>query len=189
MALNIAVIAGDGIGPEVVGEALNVLDAAAPKDGLTYELTHLPYGGEHFLKTGEVISERPVELAEEPARVRRERREVAALALAEDRVERERRLARPRNTGDDRDRPAGEIDIDRAEVVLAGAAHRDRSRELVTHDFGSSNQTVVPAPFSDSMPIRPACRSRTRLQIARPRPVPGISSCPCRRVNAPKTSS
>ena len=60
MSLNIAVIAGDGIGPEVVGEALNVLEAAAPADGLKYDLTHLPYGGEHYLKTGEVLTDAQV---------------------------------------------------------------------------------------------------------------------------------
>ncbi|MEX2214718.1 MAG: 3-isopropylmalate dehydrogenase [Phycisphaeraceae bacterium] len=57
MSLNIAVIAGDGIGPEVVGEALSVLAAAAPADGLNYQLTQLPYGGEHYLKTGEVLTD------------------------------------------------------------------------------------------------------------------------------------
>lgn len=60
MPLNIAVIAGDGIGPEVVGEALNVLAAAAPMDGLSYATTDLPYGGEHYLKTGQVITDEQV---------------------------------------------------------------------------------------------------------------------------------
>jgi 3-isopropylmalate dehydrogenase len=61
VSLNIGVIAGDGIGPEVVGAALKVLEAAAAADGLSYELTDLPYGGEHYLKTGDVISDEQVE--------------------------------------------------------------------------------------------------------------------------------
>ena len=61
MSMKIAVIAGDGIGPEVIQAGLNVLEAAAPAHNLAYELTHLPYGGEHYLKTGEVISDEHVE--------------------------------------------------------------------------------------------------------------------------------
>ena len=33
---NLAVIAGDGIGPEVVNEGLKILDAAGKKHGFTY---------------------------------------------------------------------------------------------------------------------------------------------------------
>jgi 3-isopropylmalate dehydrogenase len=61
MALNIAVIAGDGIGPEVVGIGLKVMEAAAAKDGLKFNVTHLPYGGTHYLKTGEVITDQQVQ--------------------------------------------------------------------------------------------------------------------------------
>ena len=60
MALNIATIAGDGIGPEVVSHALRVLESAAKLDGLTYHVTPLPYGGEHYLKTGEVLTDAQV---------------------------------------------------------------------------------------------------------------------------------
>jgi 3-isopropylmalate dehydrogenase len=61
LALKIGVIAGDGIGPEVVGAALAVLESAAGPLGLRYELTDLPYGGTHFLKTGQVITDEQVE--------------------------------------------------------------------------------------------------------------------------------
>ncbi len=48
----VAVIAGDGIGPEVTGEALKVLDALAPALPLRLDLEHLPYGAGHYLATG-----------------------------------------------------------------------------------------------------------------------------------------
>ena len=60
MSLKIAVIAGDGIGPEVVGQALRVLEATPGSEAIGYSLEHLPYGGEHFLKTGEVITDEQV---------------------------------------------------------------------------------------------------------------------------------
>lgn len=41
----IAVLAGDGIGPEVMREALRVLDAAASKFGFTVERTEELVGG------------------------------------------------------------------------------------------------------------------------------------------------
>lgn len=61
MSLKIAVIAGDGIGPEVVGEGLKVIAKAAEMDGFSYETKELPYGGAHFLSTGEVITDEQVE--------------------------------------------------------------------------------------------------------------------------------
>ncbi len=48
----IAVIGGDGIGPEVTAEALKVLLAAGDRFGFTIETTDYPWSGEHFLKTG-----------------------------------------------------------------------------------------------------------------------------------------
>ncbi|MCA9408823.1 MAG: 3-isopropylmalate dehydrogenase [Candidatus Omnitrophica bacterium] len=51
----IAVIPGDGIGPEVIREGLKVLDATAAKHNFKLEYTHFPFGGEHYLKTGEVL--------------------------------------------------------------------------------------------------------------------------------------
>jgi len=49
----IAVIAGDGIGPEVVGEATRVLDLVHP--GLSFETYDL--GADHWQRTGEVLSD------------------------------------------------------------------------------------------------------------------------------------
>ncbi|MCH7699968.1 MAG: 3-isopropylmalate dehydrogenase, partial [Chloroflexi bacterium] len=51
----IAVIGGDGIGPEVVAEGLKVLEAATAKTGVTYELEHYDLGGERYLRTGEAL--------------------------------------------------------------------------------------------------------------------------------------
>ncbi len=61
MSLKIAIIGGDGVGPEVVKEALRVMHAIAKPQNLTYTTTDLPYGGEHFLKTGEVITDAQVQ--------------------------------------------------------------------------------------------------------------------------------
>src|SRR3990167_4631834 len=51
----IAVIPGDGTGPEVVREGLKVLQAAAQKSGFKYETAHYDFGGERYLKTKEVL--------------------------------------------------------------------------------------------------------------------------------------
>ncbi len=57
----IAVIGGDGTGPEVVAEGLKVLEAVSRLDGFQYELEHFDYGGDHYLKTGEVLPEGAVD--------------------------------------------------------------------------------------------------------------------------------
>jgi len=65
---NIAVIGGDGTGPEVVREALKVLDAAAPKFGVRLNYTSFDFGGERYLRTGEVLPDSAVaELRQFPA--------------------------------------------------------------------------------------------------------------------------
>jgi hypothetical protein len=69
-----------------------------------------------------------VHLPEELARVRRQRLDVASLPLGEDRVEGERRLARPGQAGEDDEGVAREVEGDVLEVVLAGAAHDDAVR-------------------------------------------------------------
>jgi 3-isopropylmalate dehydrogenase len=53
----IAVIPGDGTGPEVVNEGLKVLEAAAQKVGFKYETHNYDFGGERYLRTGEVLPE------------------------------------------------------------------------------------------------------------------------------------
>jgi 3-isopropylmalate dehydrogenase len=55
MTYKIAVIPGDGTGPEVVREGLKVLEAAAAKTGVKYELTQYDLGGERYLRTGEIL--------------------------------------------------------------------------------------------------------------------------------------
>ncbi|MFT5290275.1 MAG: 3-isopropylmalate dehydrogenase [Planctomycetota bacterium] len=54
---SIAVIGGDGIGPEVTAEALKVLDAAADVFGFTTRRTEYPFGTEHWLATDEIFPE------------------------------------------------------------------------------------------------------------------------------------
>ena len=53
----IATIPGDGTGPEVTDEALKILEAVAKKDGIEYQLTHYDFGGDRYLKTGEILPE------------------------------------------------------------------------------------------------------------------------------------
>ncbi|MEG2348909.1 MAG: tartrate dehydrogenase [Hungatella sp.] len=54
----IAVIAGDGIGPEVVAEGVKVLKQIAELDGeLCFEFTYFPWGCEYYLKTGRMMDE------------------------------------------------------------------------------------------------------------------------------------
>ena len=53
----IAVIPGDGVGPEVVDEALRVLDRLADLEGVKSEIVWYPFGGDHYLKTGELMPE------------------------------------------------------------------------------------------------------------------------------------
>jgi 3-isopropylmalate dehydrogenase len=51
----IAVIAGDGIGPEVIEAAIPVLERAAAKHGFTLDFERLPYGADHYLKTKQTL--------------------------------------------------------------------------------------------------------------------------------------
>jgi len=53
----IAVLPGDGIGEEVVREALRVLETVSAVTGFKYKLEHYPYGAEHFLATGQMFPE------------------------------------------------------------------------------------------------------------------------------------
>jgi len=52
---NLAVLGGDGTGPEVVREAVKVLDAAAKKFDLKLNYTDYDIGGDRYLRTGEVL--------------------------------------------------------------------------------------------------------------------------------------
>jgi len=51
----IAVIPGDGIGPEVVREALRVLERVAAIEGFGVRLSRYPFGAEHYLKSKEIL--------------------------------------------------------------------------------------------------------------------------------------
>jgi 3-isopropylmalate dehydrogenase len=51
----IAVLPGDGIGPEVVDEGLRVLNRVAELEGIKFETVSYPFGAEHYLKTGETM--------------------------------------------------------------------------------------------------------------------------------------
>ena len=54
---NIAVIGGDGTGPEVVREGKKVLSAVASKFGFKINYEEFDFGGERYLRTGEVLPE------------------------------------------------------------------------------------------------------------------------------------
>ncbi|MBX3088053.1 MAG: 3-isopropylmalate dehydrogenase [Cryobacterium sp.] len=53
--LDLAVIAGDGIGPEVIAEALKVLRAAIGEDSV--KATEYPFGAGHYLETGRILED------------------------------------------------------------------------------------------------------------------------------------
>lgn len=53
----IAVIAGDGIGPEVIEAAIPLLERVGSKHGVRLDFERLPYGADHYLKTRETLPE------------------------------------------------------------------------------------------------------------------------------------
>lgn len=54
---NIAVIPGDGTGPEVVAEGVKALEGISRKGGPRFRFTSYDLGGESYLKTGELLSD------------------------------------------------------------------------------------------------------------------------------------
>jgi 3-isopropylmalate dehydrogenase len=52
---NIAVIPGDGTGPEVVKEGIKVMNEAAVKFGFTLNYQYFDFGGDRYLRTGEIL--------------------------------------------------------------------------------------------------------------------------------------
>ncbi|MEI6085854.1 MAG: isocitrate/isopropylmalate family dehydrogenase, partial [Verrucomicrobiota bacterium] len=58
---NIGVIPGDGTGPEVVREAIKVLEVAQRKFGFKLNYTNYDLGGERYLKTGETLPDSVIE--------------------------------------------------------------------------------------------------------------------------------
>jgi 3-isopropylmalate dehydrogenase len=61
MDYKIAVMPGDGTGPEVTAEAVKVLKAAAGKFDFKVELTEFDFGGERYKRTGEILPDSAVE--------------------------------------------------------------------------------------------------------------------------------
>jgi len=57
----IAVMGGDGTGPEVTVEAVKVLKAAADKFNFKVELTEFDFGGERYKRTGETLPDSAIE--------------------------------------------------------------------------------------------------------------------------------
>ncbi len=53
---SIALVPGDGTGPEVIAEGCKVLDAVAARAGFALEYVHYPLGGEHYLSTGQLLT-------------------------------------------------------------------------------------------------------------------------------------
>jgi 3-isopropylmalate dehydrogenase len=51
----IAVIPGDGIGPEVIEQGIRVLTRISQKLGISIEFTSFPWGADYYFKTGEVL--------------------------------------------------------------------------------------------------------------------------------------
>jgi 3-isopropylmalate dehydrogenase len=57
---NIAVLPGDGTGPEVVDEALKVMNAVAELQGFEYTTKSFDFGGDRYLKTGHIIDDNDI---------------------------------------------------------------------------------------------------------------------------------
>ena len=58
--ITLAVIAGDGIGPEVIAEAVKVLNAVVPDD-VAIEATDYPFSAAHYLATGNILTDDDLE--------------------------------------------------------------------------------------------------------------------------------
>ena len=52
-AYRLTVLAGDGTGPEVIAEALRVIEAFQQHSPVSFEITEIPCGGQYYLETGE----------------------------------------------------------------------------------------------------------------------------------------
>lgn len=57
----IAVIPGDGTGPEVIREGLKVMEAVSQKYKFKYETKIFDFGGERYLKTGKTLEDKDIE--------------------------------------------------------------------------------------------------------------------------------
>jgi len=57
----IAVIPGDGTGPEVIREGLKVIDTAAKKFGFKCDVKNFDFSGARYLKTGKLVDDNDIE--------------------------------------------------------------------------------------------------------------------------------
>ena len=64
-ALHVAVLAGDGIGPEVMAPALEVLRKVEATSDLKFHFTEAPAGADHYLATGKSMPDSTIKLCEE----------------------------------------------------------------------------------------------------------------------------
>ena len=60
-SIDLAVIPGDGIGPEIITEAQRILTRACELENITVTPTHYKLGAEHWLETGETLPESTME--------------------------------------------------------------------------------------------------------------------------------
>ncbi len=100
-----------------------------------------------------------VHLPEELAGVRRERLDVAPLALREDGVERQAGLPRPGEAGEDDEAVARQVDVDAREVVLTGAL----DDEAVGHGSAPQDSSAGRASALHT----PGHRQRCRIRVVR----------------------
>ncbi len=61
----IALIPGDGVGPEIVAEGKKVVESAAERYGFGVEWVPYPFGADHYLETGEVLPDSALKEMEE----------------------------------------------------------------------------------------------------------------------------
>lgn len=61
MTYKIAVVGGDGTGPEVVAEGLKCLEAVARKFSIDFQLDEFNFGAKRYLETGQVLSDEEIE--------------------------------------------------------------------------------------------------------------------------------
>ena len=57
----IALMGGDGTGPEVLREAMKVVNAVADRYGISFDTTDYDFGGDRYLATGEVLPDSAIE--------------------------------------------------------------------------------------------------------------------------------
>ena len=53
----IALLDGDGIGPEIMAEAVKILDLVAERNKINFELTHAPFGANAYFESGHPFPE------------------------------------------------------------------------------------------------------------------------------------